>query len=205
MQQVANQVAVAVDNVLHDEGVRSAQQALTRERDRLQLLLEVNNAVVSRLDLDQVFASVSGFLRRLIPHEHSSLLLYEPETRQYRKHVPVIAGNEVVVKDCQVDAQWAKSPAGIAITTQRAAVFNEQDLRTLAEDSQIAECIIAQGYKSVCSVPILSRDRSLGALNLGSERRGGLHDGGCGAAGSGGAADSDRGGERRWRFERSRN
>ena len=166
----ANQVAVAVDNVLHDEGVRSAQQALTRERDRLQLLLEVNNAVVSRLDLDQVFASVSGFLRRLIPHEHSSLLLYEPETRQYRKHVPVIAGNEVVVKDCQIDAQWAKSPAGIAITTQRAAVFNEQDLRTLAEDSQIAECIIAQGYKSVCSVPILSRDRSLGALNLGSER-----------------------------------
>ena len=130
MQQVANQVAVAVDNVLHDEGVRSAQQALTRERDRLQLLLEVNNAVVSRLDLDQVFASVSGFLRRLIPHEHSSLLLYEPETRQYRKHVPVIAGNEVVVKDCQIDAQWAKSPAGIAITTKRAAVFNEQDLRS---------------------------------------------------------------------------
>ena len=170
MQQVANQVAVAVDNVLHDEGVRSAQQALTRERDRLQLLLEVNNAVVSRLDLDQVFASVSGFLRRLIPHEHSSLLLYEPETRQYRKHVPVMTGNEVVVKDCQIDAQWAKSPAGIAITTKRAALFNEEDLRTLAADSKIAECIIAQGYKTVCSVPILSRDRSLGALNLGSER-----------------------------------
>ena len=50
MQQVANQVAVAVDNVLHDESVRSAQQLLTRERDRLQLLLEVNNAVVSRLE-----------------------------------------------------------------------------------------------------------------------------------------------------------
>ncbi len=81
-----------------------------------------------------------------------------------------MTGNEVVVKDCQIDAQWAKSPAGIAITTKRAALFNEEDLRTLAADSKIAECIIAQGYKSVCSVPILSRDRSLGALNLGSER-----------------------------------
>src|SRR5262249_29475512 len=31
MQQVAKQVAVAVDNVLHDESARAAQQQLTRE------------------------------------------------------------------------------------------------------------------------------------------------------------------------------
>ncbi len=42
--QVAGQVAVAVDNVLH-------QEELCRERDRLQVLLDVNNAVVSKLEL----------------------------------------------------------------------------------------------------------------------------------------------------------
>ncbi len=170
MQQVANQVAVAVDNVLHDEGVRSAQQALTRERDRLQLLLEVNNAVVSRLDLDKVFTSVSACLRRVIPHEHSSLLLYEPETRRYRKHVPRFPGNEVVVQDCQVDEQWAKSPAGIAITSKQTALFDEAELNRLAADSNVARCILDEGYKSVCSVPLLSHDRVLGTLNVGSER-----------------------------------
>ncbi len=168
MQQVANQVAVAVDNVLHDEGVRSAQRALTRERDRLQLLLDVNNAVVSRLDLDQVFTSVSACLRRLIPHEHSSLLLYEPETRRYRKHVPLVAGKEIVVEDCHLDEQWAKSPAGVAIVTKQAALFGEEDLRSLAAESRIAERILAEGYKSVCSVPLLSHDRALGTLNIGS-------------------------------------
>ena len=170
MQQVANQVAVAVDNVLHDQSVRSAQQALTRERDRLQLLLDVNNAVVSRLDLDQVFTSVSACLRRLIPHEHSSLLLYEPETRRYRKHVPLVAGNEIVVEDCHVDEQWAKSPAGVAIITKQTALFDEADLRNLAAESKIAARILAEGFKSVCSVPLLSRDRALGTLNIGSER-----------------------------------
>ena len=55
MQQVARQVAVAVDNVLHEESARQAQQQLTRERDRVRLLLEVNNAVVSHLDLDDAF------------------------------------------------------------------------------------------------------------------------------------------------------
>ena len=172
MQQVANQVAVAVDNVLHDESVRAAHQLLTRERDRLQLLLDVNNAVVSRLDLDDVFTSVTTCLQRVIPHEHSSLLLYEPETRQFRKHVPRVAGKDFVVKDCEVDAQSAKSPAGVAITTRRAALFAEEDLRALATESCIAKRVLEEGFKSVCSAPLLSHDRVLGVLNIASKRPG---------------------------------
>ena len=87
MQQVANQVAVAVDNVLHDESARSAQQQLTRERDRLRLLLEVNNAVVSHLDLDEVFTAVSAMPAACHPARGSSLLLYEPGPGSYRVHV----------------------------------------------------------------------------------------------------------------------
>ena len=170
LELVVRQVAVAVDNVLHDESVRAAQQMLTRERDRLQLLLEVTNTVVSRLDLDEVFTSVSSCLQRVIPHEHSSLLLYEPGTRRFRKHVPHVASKEVLIEDCEVDAQSARSPAGIAITTRRAALFAEDDLRALAAESCIARKVLEGGFKSVCSVPLLSHDRVLGALNVGSER-----------------------------------
>src|SRR6185436_10960986 len=58
MQKVANQVAVAVDNALNFESAQAAQQQLTLERDRLQLLLEVNNAVTAHLDLRKVFAAI---------------------------------------------------------------------------------------------------------------------------------------------------
>jgi len=47
LQQVAKQIAVAVDNVLNFKSAEAAQQALASERDRLSLLLEINNAVVS--------------------------------------------------------------------------------------------------------------------------------------------------------------
>ena len=172
LELVVRQVAVAVDNVLHDESVRAAQQMLTRERDRLRLLLEVNNAVVSRLDLDEIFTSVSSCLQRVIPHEHCSLLLYEPGTRRFRKHVPHVASKDVVIGDCDVDTQAARSPAGIAITTRTAAVFAEDDLRALAAESCVAKKVLEEGFKSVCSVPLLSHDRVLGALNVGSERAG---------------------------------
>ena len=79
MQQVAKQVAVAVDNVLHDESAAAAQRQLARERDRMRLLLEVNNAVVSHLSLDDLFPAVSGCLRKVIEHDGSALVLWDPK------------------------------------------------------------------------------------------------------------------------------
>jgi formate hydrogenlyase transcriptional activator len=56
LQQVARQVAVAVDNAINFEQAQSVQRQLQEERDRLSILLEVNNAVVSVLDLQVVAA-----------------------------------------------------------------------------------------------------------------------------------------------------
>ena len=50
---------------------------LTRERDRLRLLLDVNNAVISHLDLRDLLRAVSACLGQLVPHEMSSLALYD--------------------------------------------------------------------------------------------------------------------------------
>lgn len=169
MQEVAKQVAVAVDNVLHDESARSAQQQLARERDRLQLLLEVNNAVVSHLDMDDVFASVSASLQRVIQHDGCSLLLYEPETRQYRCHVLRVAKNDSFVEEGRADPNM-KSPGCIAISTRAPAVFGEQDLIDLSAESKIAQHLLAEGVKSFCSIPLLSHDRVLGTLNVGRLR-----------------------------------
>src|SRR5262249_41026208 len=47
LTQIANQIAIAVENALNFEGVNKAKQQLKHERDRSQLLLEINNAVAS--------------------------------------------------------------------------------------------------------------------------------------------------------------
>src|SRR5262245_14386100 len=135
LQQVANQVAVAVDNVLHDESAQSAHHLLTRERDRLRLLLDVTNAVVSHLALDEVFKAVSACLRRVIPHSGSSLLLYDPDTGQYRIYVLRIGRNDSFIEAGRTNAEGSTSPARVAITTRRPALFCEQALRELAAAS----------------------------------------------------------------------
>ena len=169
MQQVANQVAVAVDNVLHDESAQSAQQQLTHERDHVRLLLEVNNAVVSHLGLDDLFTAVSACLRKVIQHDGSGLVLYDQETRRYRVHVLSFAKNESFIEEGLVESDCT-TPTSIAITTRKPAVFSEEDLKDLCSESPVAQHLIAEGVKAFCSVPLLYHDRALGALNVGRRR-----------------------------------
>ena len=166
MCEVAKQIAVAVDNVLHDKSARSMQRELARERDRLRLLLEVNNAVVSHLNMDDVFASVSASLQKVIQHDGCSLMLYEPDTGQYRCHVLKVSKNESFVEEGRADKS-VKSPGCIAYSTGAPAVFSEQDLIDLAAESKIAQHLLAEGVKSFCSIPLQSHDRLLGTLNIG--------------------------------------
>jgi formate hydrogenlyase transcriptional activator len=172
MRQVAKQVAVAVDNVLHDESARAAQRQLTRERDRVQLLLEVNNAVVSHLNLEDLFPAVSGCLRKVVQHDGSALVLVDLATRRYRVHVLTFANNESFIEEGPIDADdgCAKCPSAVVLTTKKPAVFRHEDLKDLCSESHIAQRLVADGVRAFCSIPLLSHDRALGALNVGRRR-----------------------------------
>ncbi len=171
MRQVAKQVAVAVDNVLLDESARAAQRQLALERDRVRLLLEVNNAVVSHLNLDDLFPAVSACLRRVIQHDGSALVLVDDVTRRYRVHVLQFAQNRSFIEEGQGESDCCtKSPSGSAITTRRPAVFSEEDLKNLSSESHVARHLLDEGIKAFCSIPLLSHDRALGALNVGRLR-----------------------------------
>jgi formate hydrogenlyase transcriptional activator len=167
MRQVARQVAVAVDNVLHDESAQSAQEMLTLERDRMRLLLEVNNAVVSHLDLDELFTAVSACLRKVIRHDSSALVLCDQETGWYRVHALHFAKNESFIEEGRIESNGCmNSPAAIAASTRKPAVFGEEDLKAMAGESPCAQYFLDEGVKSFCSVPLLSHDRALGALTV---------------------------------------
>src|SRR5215831_5724146 len=166
MRQVARQVAVAVDNVLHDESARSAHQQLTHERDRVRLLLEVNNAVVSHLSLDHLFPAVSACLRNVIQHDGSALVLYDEATRRYRVHVLSFARNESFIEEGVADSD-CKTPARMAMTSRRPTMLGDQDLKRLAQESQCAKYWVAEEIRTFCSVPLLFHDRVLGALDIG--------------------------------------
>src|SRR5882762_3381746 len=71
MQRVASLVAVAVDNALNFESSQAYQIQLARERDRLQVLLEINNVLVTSRELPEVFRAIVSTLKRVIHHDYT--------------------------------------------------------------------------------------------------------------------------------------
>jgi formate hydrogenlyase transcriptional activator len=163
LQELTSQVALAVDNVLHHETAQRAQDQLARERDRLQLLLDVNNAVVSNLDRRALFSAIATCLRRVVAHEYTSLAVYDAGRNAFDMWAIEFEGRGLVKEHMLVPVEG--SPAGRAFTTGEPARFGSTDLAAL--ESEVGRLLLAEGIQSMCSVPLTVHDRRLGTLSVG--------------------------------------
>ncbi len=165
MRQVSAQVAVAVDNTLNFEKAEKYQRQLARERDRLQVLLEITNVLVSELDIRELFPSLTACLRRVMPSEYSSLALLEQGGGVLRNHALVFEGNPAIIPH-GATAALDETPAGRAVETRRPVVLDARDLAQFK--SPLAQRLAGAGLKSLCCIPLITRNRVLGTLNVGS-------------------------------------
>ena len=167
MEQVARQVAVAVDNALNYEAAAAYREQLARERDRLRALLDVNNAVVSCLEIRPLFQAISGSLRRYFGLDYASLLLYDAELGALRLHgLDFPGGTGVIHEDAVVPLQ--DSIAGYIFRTREARRFSLEETRALS--SSTADIMEREGVLSLCCMPLVSRGNALGTLNVGSRK-----------------------------------
>src|SRR5436309_2830108 len=163
LQELTNQVALAVDNTLHHEAAQQAQQQLAWKRDRLQLLLDVNNALVSNLDRRALFSAISACLRRVVSHDYTSLAVYDADRKAFDMWAIEFEGKGLIKEHMLVPV--AGSPAGVAFTTGEPRRFERADL--MAFESEVGAALLAEGIQSMCTVPLTVHDRRLGTLSIG--------------------------------------
>jgi formate hydrogenlyase transcriptional activator len=161
--QVARQIAVAVGSVLAHEEAGQLQGALAEERDRLRLLLDLNNTLAPNLDLRALLRAVSANVRRAMRCDYTSVILPEPDGRTLRiyardfSEVPEPMAEELVVPRLG-------TPAGIVLETGKAMIMDAEELSHF--DPKINPTL-ALGLRSACFLPLVARDRLLGTLNVG--------------------------------------
>ena len=167
LQQVARQVAVAVDNVLNFESAQAYQRQLARERDRLRVLLEVNNAVVSKLALHDLLNAISASLRRVIHHEYTSLALFEPATNKMRMMALDFPQGKGLIRE-EMLVPLDGSMTGKAFRARQPLVLDRAAMEEF--DSPTSRLMRAEGVRSVVVTPLITHDRALGTLSLASLR-----------------------------------
>ncbi|WP_053377960.1 sigma-54-dependent Fis family transcriptional regulator [Nitrospira moscoviensis] len=165
LSQVARQIAIAVENALNYEEAQEAQRQLAKERDRLHLLLDINNAVASHLELRDLFDSLTVSIRRVLKADIVSLTLLDPGTNQLRLYALDFPGQEGFIEE-GTTCTLCGCPSTEAITGRKAVLLKRSDLEQ--SESTVSKRLVAAGVRSACCVPLLLRDRPLGALNVGS-------------------------------------
>jgi formate hydrogenlyase transcriptional activator len=165
LTRVARQVAVAVDNALNAEAAQSYQGQLARERDRLRLLLDVNDAIASKVTKAELFAAISAGLRRLLNIEYASLAVFDRRSNRLRLYALDFPNNPgLVVQDTEIPLEG--TPPGEAFTTRKPVVLDATNLDQYQSDG--FRRMVAQGLRSGCVLPLISRDRVIGTLNVGT-------------------------------------
>jgi formate hydrogenlyase transcriptional activator len=165
LRQVAAQVAVAVDNALNFQDAQVYQEQLSRERDRLRLLLEVNNALVSTLDLRELLKKIADCLRRVIRHDYTALALHDPARGEMRlTALDFPEGKGLIQEEMTVPLQG--SAGGEVFVTRKPLLV---DLLNIGRfDAPIARLAEAEGLKCFCILPLFTSTRELGILAVGA-------------------------------------
>jgi formate hydrogenlyase transcriptional activator len=166
--RVAAQVAVAVDNTLNAQAAETWQRRLARERDRLRVVLDVTNAMVSHLDTSRLFQTIASSLGPVLRQDYTSLVLRDPATGEYGLHsIDFPAGRDVFPEKLSGPMDES-SPAGLSVSTRQPVLVRRAD-RGLYR-SEIFQRLVAAGLQSFVCVPLLAREHDLGTLNVGSMR-----------------------------------
>ncbi len=157
---VAGQVALAIDDALNFEASRAAQSALERKTERLKLLLDLNNAIASNLELGELVKAISATLRSVMECDAVGIALPEPGREHLRMHALDFPESEEGLSE--------KIRIRVNDNSIAARVFTSgEPLSVVAGEPQWPmRAGEGSGIQSLCHVALISRSRTLGLLNL---------------------------------------
>jgi len=148
----ASQIAVAIDDALNFQASRRAEERLT-------LLLDLTNRVVSNLDLRELLRATAGSMRRVMQCDGVGFALPGPNGRLQLYALDLPEGKGVIKEGYEPPVN---GETGVELVFRTGEPLNRR-----AEDLINETVAMAEGTKALCHLPLPGRDRVLGVLSLG--------------------------------------
>jgi formate hydrogenlyase transcriptional activator len=167
VSQVVTYIALAFDDALNFAALRRAAEELRSGNDRLRLLLDVTNQVVSNLELRDLLRAISQDVRRVMQCDYAGLSLPDAENKQLRLYaVAFPEGKGFLQEDLVYPIEG--SPSGTAFQTMKPLTLQSPFTGWL--HYPIVQIAVREDLKSFCFLPLISRHRAIGTLVLGRLR-----------------------------------
>jgi formate hydrogenlyase transcriptional activator len=146
-----------------NEQLQSTQAELRGEKDRLKLLLDLNNSMVSKLELRDLLRVISASVRRVMLCDAVGVNLPDPETGELKLYALDFPGAKGFLHEGMLHSP-ASLPSRV-FSTGQPSTFS---LGNGAQPNPGADMNLYndEGLQSCCWLPLISHDRQLGVLGL---------------------------------------
>ena len=164
LRSLASHVAVALEFALAKDNAELYQRQVVKDRDRFRLLLEINNHIVSKLDLNELFRSASASIRSYFRNDFAGFWLIDKQSNQLECVVldfPCGKGLLLALERSELsDADHEKLSARVP------ELLSIGDMEKLP--AQIVEKIKAESIASMAIAPMMTASGPLGVITMGS-------------------------------------
>src|ERR1700676_3408520 len=154
---LADQMALAIDAAVNFYLSRRAQ-------DRLKLILDLTNQVVSNLNFQELLRTISASVRRVMQCDAAAIMLPESDGKHLRVHALDFPDRKGFFKE-EVLIPIDGSTPGDTFRSGTPWVLNRLDP---GMNPEMYAKAAGEGINSLCDVALISRSRVLGVLALAS-------------------------------------
>jgi len=166
LRSLTSHVAVALECALARDSAEQYQRELASERDRLRLLLEINNHVVSKLDTDDLLRSASASIRSYFGNHLTAFWLLEKGSNRFQTMLLDFPEGKGLLAEI--------GPTNLAnddyekLRTRQSDIWSVEDIEKLP--SPFAETLKAEAITSAVAAPLTTNSGPLGLLAIGSRK-----------------------------------
>ena len=166
LRSLTSHVAIALECALARDCAEQYQRELATERDRLRLLLEINNHVVTKLNMEDLFRSASTSIRSYFDNHLTGFWLLEKDSRRLQSVVLDFPDGKGLL--AEMGSTNLTETECEKLRARRSDILSVDDIKRLP--TTIADNLRAESITSVAVAPLATGSGPLGLLAIGSRK-----------------------------------
>jgi formate hydrogenlyase transcriptional activator len=167
LRSLASHVGVALEFAVAKDNAERYQRQVVKERDRFRLLLEINNHIVSKLDLNELFHSASASIRSYFGNDFAGFWIIDKQSNQ----LDCVVFDFPSSRAYSLTAMDSLELSGVYHEKLRARVpqlLSNQEIETLP--ARVVEKLKAESITSMAIAPMMTANGPLGLITMGSRQ-----------------------------------
>src|SRR5580700_4763087 len=166
LRSLTSHVAIALECALARDCAELYQRELATERDRLRLLLEINNHIVSKLDMGDLFRSASTSIRSYFANHLTGFWLLEKDSHRLQSVVLDFPDGKGLL--AEMGSTNLTETECEKLRARRSDILSVDDIERLP--TSIRDNLRAESITSVAVAPLATGSGPLGLLAIGSRK-----------------------------------